>query len=105
MKRKMNFNIIRVLAMALLILAAVFCLNKAVDKMGSNEEAESLKQLDSSIRKATMTCYATEGVYPPTIQYLEDNYGIQVDESKFVVFYEVFGDNLMPDITVMERQE
>lgn len=105
MKRKVNFYVIRVLGMVLLILVAVFCLYKAVNKMGNNEQAESLKQLDSSIRKATMTCYAAEGVYPPTVQYLVDNYGIQLDESRFVVFYEVFGDNLMPNITVLERQE
>ena len=61
--------------------------------------------MESSIRKATMTCYATEGVYPPTIQYLKDNYGIQIDESRFTVFYEVFAKNMMPDITVMENQE
>ncbi len=76
--------------------AAVFCLYKAAGRMGSNQEAESLKQLDTSIRKAMMTCYATEGVYPPTIQYLKDNYGVQVDETRFVVFYEVFWENMMP---------
>ena len=85
--------------------AAVFCLYKAAGRMGSNQEAESLKQLDTSIRKAMMTCYATEGVYPPTIQYLKDNYGVQVDETRFVVFYEVFWENMMPDIMVMERQD
>ena len=91
--------------MLFVLFAAVFCLYKAVAKMGNNQQAESLKQLERSIRKATMTCYATEGVYPPTIQYLKDNYGIQVDESRFVVFYEIFGENMMPDITVMERQD
>lgn len=105
MKRKINFNVIKVIVMFFVLLAVVFCLYKAVAKMGNNQQAESLKQLDRSIRKATMTCYATEGVYPPTIQYLKDNYGIQVDESRFVVFYEVFGENMMPDITVMERQD
>lgn len=105
MKRIINLNTIKVIGMFLVLLAAVFCLYKASAKMGSNQQAESLKQLQQSIRKATMTCYATEGVYPPTIQYLKDNYGIQVDETKFVVFYEIFGENLMPDITVMERQD
>lgn len=57
-----------------------------------------MKQLENSIRKATMTCYATEGVYPPTLEYLKKNYGIQIDESRFTVFYEVFAKNLMPEI-------
>ncbi len=69
--------------------------------MGSGQQAESLKQLDASIRKATMTCYATEGVYPPSVQYLKENYGIQIDEDRYSVFYEIEGANLMPSITVM----
>ena len=98
-------SIIQYFVMFAALAAAVFCLYKAAGRMGSNQEAESLKQLDTSIRKAMMTCYATEGVYPPTIQYLKDNYGVQVDETRFVVFYEVFWENMMPDITVMERQD
>ncbi|MCM1441385.1 MAG: hypothetical protein NC131_19595 [Roseburia sp.] len=71
--------------------------------MGNGQQAESLKQLDASIRKATMTCYATEGVYPPSIQYLKDHYGIQIDEDRYAVFYEIEGANLMPNITVMQN--
>ena len=41
-------------------------------------------------------------VYPPSVQYLEDHYGIQIDHDRFAVFYEIFGDNVMPQITVME---
>lgn len=97
-------NFIKILIIFAVLALAVFFLCKGVQKMETGQQAESLKQLDSSIRKATMTCYATEGVYPPSVQYLKDNYGIQIDEKKFTVFYEVFGDNMMPDITVMERQ-
>ncbi len=94
----------KVVTMFAVLIIAVFCLYKGVQKMGEGQQAESLKQLDNSIRKATMTCYATEGVYPPTIEYIEENYGIQIDRSKYTVFYEIFGDNMMPEITVMERQ-
>ena len=84
---------------------AVFCLYKGVRKIEYGQQAESVKQLDSSIRKAVLTCYATEGVYPPTVAYLQENYGIQIDEERFSVFYEVFGDNIMPEITIVEKQE
>lgn len=104
MKREWNLIPVKVLIMVAVLVLALFCLNKGVQKMGNGQQAESLKQLDSSIRKATLTCYATEGVYPPTIDYLKENYGIQIDEERFTVFYEVFGDNVMPDITVMEKQ-
>lgn len=105
MKKQRSFTIIKVVLLFAVLAAAVFCMYKATVKMSHGQEAESLKQLESSIRKATMTCYATEGIYPPTIQYLKDNYGIQIDESRFTVFYEAFAKNMMPDITVMENQE
>lgn len=96
-------KVVKTGALFLVLAVLVFCLVKASNKMGSGQQAESLKQLDASIRKATMTCYATEGVYPPSVQYLKDNYGIQIDEDRYSVFYEIEGANLMPNITVMEN--
>lgn len=104
MKRLMQSNLLKILVLFAALALAVFFLCKAVDKMGNGQQAESLKQLDLSIRKAVVTCYAAEGVYPPSIDYLKENYGIQIDEQRFTVFYEVQGSNLMPNITVMESQ-
>ena len=44
-----------------------------------------------------------EGSYPETYGYLRDNYGLQIDEDRFIVHYEIFASNIMPDITVIER--
>ena len=96
-------KVIKTGVLFVVLAALVFCLVRASDKMGSGQQAESLKQLDASIRKATMTWYATEGVYPPSVQYLKENYGIQIDEDRYSVFYEIEGANLMPSITVMEN--
>ncbi len=101
MRRRLNLNLIKTVILFAVLAALAFCLVKAASRMGRGQQAESLKQLDESIRKATMTCYATEGVYPPSIQYLKDNYGIQIDEDRYAVFYEIEGANLMPVITVM----
>lgn len=105
MKKQKSFVLLKVIFMVAVLLVAIFCLQRATVKMQDSQRSESLKQLDASIRKATMTCYATEGVYPPTIAYLEKNYGIQIDYNRFTVFYDVFAKNMMPDITVMENQE
>ena len=40
---------------------------------------------------------------PPDLAYLEEHYGVQIDEERFTVSYVVFGSNLMPDITVLEQ--
>ncbi len=105
MKKRIWGTICKAAALVLIAAAALFGLGRAADRLGRGQQGESLKQLDDSVRKAVMTCYATEGVYPPSIGYLRDNYGIQIDEERFTVFYEVQGDNMMPVITVMERQE
>jgi len=71
-------------------------------RLGGGEEGRL--QLEESIRRAAVTCYAVEGIYPPDLAYLQEHYGIQVNEDHYYVFYEVFGSNMMPDITVLERE-
>ena len=69
---------------------------------GNGEEGK--KQLEQALQRCAVTCYATEGIYPPDVDYMKEHYGIQIDESKYLVRYEVFAENLMPDITVLERK-
>ncbi len=66
---------------------------------GQGEEAQ--RQLEEALRRGCVACYAAEGIYPPNLDYLKERYGVQVDESRYTVFYSVFADNLMPDITVL----
>jgi hypothetical protein len=72
----------------------------------STEEAsysEQARMLNDSIRRAMVTCYAMEGSYPESVQYMVDNYGVRVDESKFTVFYYAFASNIMPDYDVIAK--
>ena len=71
----------------------------------AGEAAEEKKQLELSIRRAAAACYASEGVYPPDLSYMQEHYGIRVDETRYKVIYEVIGSNLMPDITVLDRKK
>ncbi|MCI8866184.1 MAG: hypothetical protein HFG60_13125 [Lachnospiraceae bacterium] len=64
-------------------------------------QAEGAKTLQNGITRACVQCYAIEGRYPPSVQYLEDHYGVQIDEKRYHVFYDGFASNLMPDITVI----
>lgn len=56
--------------------------------------------LRDAIRRASVQCYAMEGRYPPSLEYLEENYGIAIDRDRYDVFYSGFASNFMPDITV-----
>ena len=65
--------------------------------------AENLRMPEASLRRAVVRCYALEGQYPPDIAYLQEQYGLQIDMDSYMVHYEVFAENIMPDITVLER--
>ena len=64
-------------------------------------ESEGSDTLVKAIRQASVQCYAIEGRYPPSVEYLEENYGIQTDRERYNVFYSGFASNIMPDITVI----
>jgi len=63
-------------------------------------DLEGIRIAEESIRKAVINCYATEGRYPQDYEYLKQHYGLSVDENKFIIHYEIFACNIMPDITV-----
>ncbi|MFV0240016.1 MAG: hypothetical protein ACK5H4_08265 [Lacrimispora sphenoides] len=63
-------------------------------------DAKGADTLRDAIRRASVQCYAIEGRYPPNVEYLEENYGIQIDRNRYDVFYSGFASNFMPDITV-----
>ena len=62
--------------------------------------SEGQKALTQAIERAAVLCYATEGFYPPSLSYIEENYGVQIDESRYTIRYEVFASNVMPVIQV-----
>lgn len=93
----------RYLAMPVLMMAAVFILLISAGNVNERQQAESLKQMEDTIHKAVLNCYAIEGSYPATIEYVEEYYGLQIDHENYDVFYEVFAQNLMPEVTVLEK--
>ena len=77
----------------------------AVADIQTGYARQGKEQLTDAIRKAAVACYAAEGAYPPTLGYLQEHYGLQIDEDRYAVFYEIFAQNMMPDITVLEREQ
>lgn len=68
-------------------------------------DEEGAETLRKGIARAAVQCYAIEGRYPPSVEYLEENYGIQIDRSRYHVLYEGFASNIMPNITVLRIEE
>lgn len=76
----------------------------SLSSVSSEKLSQDRSQLEKAIANAAVSCYAIEGAYPESIDYLVDNYGIQIDTERFTVKYELFASNLMPDITVLINQ-
>ena len=89
---------IRLLIMVAALAASVLLFAR-IDTRRESREKDLVEQ---AVREAALTCYAAEGAYPSDLQYLRANYQLAYDESRFVIFYDAWGENVMPDITVSE---
>ena len=76
----------------------------ALDRLDAGRRTEGIEQLEQAVRRGAVACYAAEGIYPPTLEYLEQHYGIQVDRTRYRVIYDVYASNRMPDVTVLEKE-
>lgn len=87
----------------LLILAVLLCFLLAVSRLEQGRQAEGKQQLEDALRRTAVACYASEGFYPPSVDYMVEHYALQYDAGQYVVRYELTASNLMPDITVLEK--
>ena len=52
-----------------------------------------------------MHCYALEGFYPPSLEYMEEHYGLTYDKSAYIVDYQPVGNNIYPNYTIIKKGE
>lgn len=89
-------------SLILLMILAVFFLS-ALSRLEADRRAEGKQQLEEVLRRTAVSCYASEGFYPPDVAYMQEHYGLQFDEKNYIIRYERPVSNWMPDITVLER--
>ena len=87
----------------ILLLAVGLFFLLALSRLEEDRRAVGAEQLEAAVRKTAVSCYASEGFYPPDVAYLQEHYGLQYDEETYVIHYERTASNWMPDITVLER--
>jgi len=86
-----------VIILAVVILFFFTAVGGASDKADSTAAAT----LEKAIKRAAIQCYAIEGFYPPNVTYLENHYGIIIDD-KYIVEYKSFSGNNIPMIKVLQ---
>lgn len=70
--------------------------------VGYQEKSKEInvEAIQETVQKYVIQCYAAEGSYPADLYYLQENYGLILDEDMYRYDYEVFASNVMPEIKV-----
>lgn len=84
----------------IIIFVVLVVIFTSIDKDNLDQMYSQEKQIEEVIRKYAVACYAQEGAYPRDLTYLEENYGLIIDEDKYFYYYDLFASNILPDIEV-----
>lgn len=87
----------------IVFLAAAFLFCGGMNALSSKAGQEKKKSIEEAVWRGITQCYAMEGRYPKSLEYLKKEYGITYDTSEFFVDYQALGGNIMPDVTIIEK--
>lgn len=96
--RKLILSVCLFLVFLLLFYEGIFSLSE-------NTKRRQKENLENALNRSITYCYAVEGVYPESLDYLKKNYGLTYDENRFFVDYKILGANILPDVTIIEKGE
>lgn len=92
-------DVIKLLSIAAVLVLAVLLVNR-IDTAHTRAETDIVRD---AVKTAALTCYAVEGAYPDSVEYLRKHYQLAYDEERYLITYDAFASNLIPDIYVTER--
>lgn len=93
----------------LLLAVAVFLLFFAVflagvQSVSAVSEEKEMENIENAVVQSAVFCYGTEGAYPESLAYLREHYGLQYDEDKYIVDYEIVGKNIRPQVRMFRLE-
>ena len=97
--RKLSWPVI-LAALAAVILAGFLLIRP----LAASDDSETTGAIIRSIRETALQCYVVEGVYPPSVSYLEENYGLVINHDDYYIHYEIFAENVPPDVRVSAKR-
>lgn len=100
-RNRSPWRLIGYLLCCLAVLALIWAGLGALKEQAAGEQTAMLEE---SLRRAAVQCYALEGRYPPDLDYIRENYGVDPDPGRYTVVYHCFASNLLPEITVLPKE-
>lgn len=98
-------NYIPAAAVLAAFLLTILLLAAGSFRMEHTLSREQTELLQNALNQAVINCYAVEGRYPESLDYLSENYGVVIDTEKYLVTYKIFADNIKPEIQVIRINE
>lgn len=102
-EKRLPAGLRQAIACALLALLLIFAA-EGTDRLAGTGRAEALRIMEQAVRRSVVQCYAIEGRYPKSVDYLAEHYGLIVDREQYVYHYRPVADNLMPEIAVFPKE-
>jgi len=79
----------------------IFMIGVQIMDKGNDDRQE--QALCNALERDIMHCYALEGFYPPSLEYIEQHYGLTYDKSSYIVDYQPVGNNIYPNFSIIKR--
>ena len=99
-KPRKTSETLKVVGFIAAVVVVVILVYIGLGSLGSTQEEKQLEIAQDAIIKAAVQCYALESQFPSSLEYLVDNYGLALDETKYTYHYRTIGSNMVPEIKV-----
>lgn len=96
-KKKVNRTLVSIIIFALMIAAFLFAINYTSQATLNHQE----EALNEALERDIVMCYAQNGYYPPSLDYIKEHYGLIYDDALFLVNYQPVADNIRPNYIVI----
>lgn len=96
-KKKINKTLVSIVFFAIIVIAFLFAINYTSNATLDHQE----EALNQALERDIVMCYAQNGYYPPSLDYIREHYGLIYDDNTFLVNYQPVADNIRPNYIVI----
>lgn len=102
-KKTKGKSLLKIAVGAFLIFVIAALLLPEINALAGDLETRRQDSIRGAVLRAASQCYAVEGVYPDSLNYLEDTYGLLINHNKYIVSYDCYASNRPPKVQVLKR--
>ncbi len=93
----------RIICMLCVFVVTLALVLTGLSRAGSSVSSGGTQAAEEAVRRAALCCYAFEGAYPESYEYLKEHYPPGINESLYSVHYTAVAPSLMPELAVVRR--